>query len=595
MRFCLALLISSGLCFGQSGTGSPAGQTSGAQPARSNGTEPKQSPATISGQVLSVAGEPLNKVTVTFYRIPGSEGGGAVGMPMPATNFTTTSEAGGKFTIQVPPGTYSMSADRPGYVRSGRGGRTGRVPPPLKLAAGQSETNVTLRMVPQGVITGKVLDQDGDPLSNVFVVALQQRTMQGQKRWMTVGQGQINDLGEYRLFGLAPGRYYLMANPMGRFNMAASAAKRKTFAKTFYPNGLEMDQATALEVTAGGVLSNVDFRMTEYPVYQVKGRVTGASKGQNFGISLVGMSGGQSNMINGPDATTNVIDGAFSFSQVRPGTYYLQTMPMRNRGSLFGHTTITVGEADLTDVVVNMEPGATVSGTVRIEATGNSNQSASSSQAAGNTPPSLEHTQVYLLPDFSSPGGMNLGGTPPATIDATGNFKFENVPPNRYTVSMNQRNGYVKSIRFGNQPVVGNRIDVTGGGGTIDVVIGTDSGTITVIAQDSKQRLTPGASVIAAPDVNPPETDRIRVQQTDSEGSAKFVNLAPGDYKVYVVEDSADAELTDTTYLDRIAKPTKITLKPGASESLTTQFTAPSTGSELEKENDEREKQAGVK
>ncbi len=71
--------------------------------------------------------------------------------------------------------------------------------------------DLTITMTPQGVIAGKIMDKDGDPVVSAQVQTTRYTYASGRKQLQATGGAQTNDLGEYRLINLAPGRYYICA------------------------------------------------------------------------------------------------------------------------------------------------------------------------------------------------------------------------------------------------------------------------------------------------------------------------------------------------------------------------------------------------
>ncbi len=117
--------------------------------------------AAVSGQVLNAAtGEPIRKATVVFRKVDSSGSGSSV-----------ATDSAGLFSMTgLNPGTYRVSADRPGFVGMEYGARSaGRLGSNLGLTPGQKITDVVFRLLPQGVVTGRVLDEDGDPVRNASV------------------------------------------------------------------------------------------------------------------------------------------------------------------------------------------------------------------------------------------------------------------------------------------------------------------------------------------------------------------------------------------------------------------------------------------
>ena len=123
--------------------------------------------------------------------------------------------AGGQFSFQnLEPGQYRLSATRNGYVRMEYGARSPNRPGlPITLNPGQKLADVVLQLMPAGTISGRVFDRDGEPLANVTVEALKYSYQEGQRVMNVVQTARTNDLGEYRLFWLQPGQYFVSATP----------------------------------------------------------------------------------------------------------------------------------------------------------------------------------------------------------------------------------------------------------------------------------------------------------------------------------------------------------------------------------------------
>src|SRR2546428_13536750 len=77
----------------------------------------------------------------------------------------------------------------------------------------QKLRGVVIQLMPAGTLTGRVFDRDGEPLANVSVEALKYSYQEGQRVMNVVQTARTNDLGEYRLFWLQPGQYFVSATP----------------------------------------------------------------------------------------------------------------------------------------------------------------------------------------------------------------------------------------------------------------------------------------------------------------------------------------------------------------------------------------------
>ncbi len=165
-----------------------------------------QDRGSIAGYVIKMGtSDPLGKAVVTISAFNGGR----------SQSYTATTTSAGQFMFQnLEPGQYRLSAARSGYIRMEYGARTPNRPGlPLNLNPGQKLTDVVLPIMSAGTISGRVFDRDGEPLANVNVQALKYSYQEGQKVLNSVQQARTNDLGEYRLFWLQPGQYFVSATP----------------------------------------------------------------------------------------------------------------------------------------------------------------------------------------------------------------------------------------------------------------------------------------------------------------------------------------------------------------------------------------------
>ncbi len=120
----------------------------------------------------------------------------------------------GRWEIKdLPAGRYNLTASKGGYVQLNYGQRRpferGR---PLELADGQTLDNVNFNLPRGSVIAGRIVDEFGEPIADAMVSALHYRTFSGRRRLVPVGRfGSTDDMGHFRLYGLAPGDYYVSA------------------------------------------------------------------------------------------------------------------------------------------------------------------------------------------------------------------------------------------------------------------------------------------------------------------------------------------------------------------------------------------------
>ena len=162
--------------------------------------------ASIAGTVVKEPGsQPLKKVLVQVIAENQKEGG----------NYTASTDADGHFHIEnVVPGRYRIFIERAGFVGVNEHGLKSDVNV-FTVQAGQPVEDLLFRMLPTAVISGRITDEDGDPMSGVRVVA--QKKKPGKSTRESVGTEGTNDLGEYRIAGLFPGQYWIVAMPAPDF------------------------------------------------------------------------------------------------------------------------------------------------------------------------------------------------------------------------------------------------------------------------------------------------------------------------------------------------------------------------------------------
>ena len=170
--------------------------------------------ATLNGIVTKDLGsEPVKKALIELIAESQSNGG----------NYTAVTGVDGNFRIEnILPGRYRMFVERPGFQEIDKHHRRteGRT---LTLAAGQEMKDLVIHLQAAAVIEGRVTDEDGDPMPESQVAVLRQTFVAGRSHWEQVGAAHANDLGEYRIPGLAAGSYFVSVTPPPDFRSLIEA------------------------------------------------------------------------------------------------------------------------------------------------------------------------------------------------------------------------------------------------------------------------------------------------------------------------------------------------------------------------------------
>src|ERR1035441_6597470 len=323
---------------------------------------PAANASSIAGTVVKEPGsQPLKKVLVQVIAEDQKQGG----------NYTASTDADGHFHLDnVVPGRYRLFLERTGYVEvNGRGLKSDVNV--FTVQAGQSVDDLLFRMLPTAIISGRITDEDGDPMSGVRVVV--QKKKPGKATREAAGTEATNDLGEYRLAGLFPGQYWVVAMPPPDLrdyeqphakappgDNQGDAKPDTRYLTTYYPGAYDAMQASAITLKAGDEMP-VNLTLTPSRTYRIRGIVTGVTAGQKATVDLVSKAGDSvhSNEV-GPD-------GQFESRGIAPGSYVRSAAAGTESRPLTARQDISVVAADVDAVKLTPLPSFQLSGHLRLE------------------------------------------------------------------------------------------------------------------------------------------------------------------------------------------------------------------------------------
>ncbi|HUA21093.1 MAG TPA: carboxypeptidase-like regulatory domain-containing protein [Bryobacteraceae bacterium] len=467
---------------------------------------PEAKPGSVEGLVVnSVTSEPIKKATVSLG-----------GMELSANSpITTMTDAAGHYRFDnVEPGSYTVNADRDGFLASSQG-RGGRVT--VTVADGQQLQDVAVKLLPLATVDGHVLDENGDPIVRANVGAMRYQYVQGRKQLTSVGFASTDDRGEFEVTDLSPGRYYFVATP-ARLDRNMPPRTRWThreeaYPATFYPNATDVGQAMATVLAAGAKLNGVDFRLQKVPAYHLRGKVSGTTNGTLGFVQLRSASG------VGTVSFALQKDGSFDEGGIVSGSYELTLWRRDGDSGLYGREKVNVTDSDVNDIIVTLSPSLDISGTITVE---------------GTAPKKLA-LQVSLQPVEDT----NLRGATFQMGD-NGSFTIKGVSREAYRVGVfNTPPGkYVKSIRFGDRDIKDGQIDLTSGvAAPLNIVLGADGASMSGTVETADGQPAVGALVTIAPEGdNASRDDLFNQTVTIAGGKFEIKDIAPGAYRLFAWE-----------------------------------------------------------
>ncbi len=285
----------------------------------------KPAVCSVSGAVVKLQGSvPLPSATVRLQNAD---------KLTPA--YTGVTDIGGQFEIRgIDPGRYRLLVIRNGFITQEYGQRTPNDPGILvTLSAGQDLKDLLFRLLPSAVISGRIQNENGEPLPWVRVSALRAGYFRGKRTLYNEVTVVTNDLGEYRLFGLRPGRYFVSATYRAGQRLEADELEeysedggKSGSVTTYYSSTPDPARATALHIKPGDEISATDVLLEPTTSYSIRGHVInlgGRRNGANITLALEARATGLGWSVPSRQAQVDKPDGAFEIQGVLPGSYLL--------------------------------------------------------------------------------------------------------------------------------------------------------------------------------------------------------------------------------------------------------------------------------
>ena len=307
----------------------------------------------------------------------------------------TTDENGAFELAGLPAGRWTIRASKTGYVEQQFGQRSAFASAdPITLVDGQRFV-ADFRLSRGGAISGRVVDEFGDPLAGANVSALRLQSSPDGARTVRTGTGvPSDDNGSYRIYGLPPGQYYVSVNDPsaarmilltspdgsidaqtftieGGFSPAVTAVRgsinpeRTSYAPTYYPGTANITEAQRLNMGLGEEQMGINLTIVPIRAAKITGRVMGSNGTPlRAQVSLTSQMGQGFSPSGGRNGSSS--DGAFTLNNIPPGTYTLNVL-----GPTIGTAPpevaaipITVNGQDILDLTVVTGSGASVQGMI---------------------------------------------------------------------------------------------------------------------------------------------------------------------------------------------------------------------------------------
>jgi protocatechuate 3,4-dioxygenase beta subunit len=490
--------------------------------------------SSISGTVVDgVTGQPLAKVEVLLEASSGPPAGAA-------------SDAKGTFTlVNLDPGSYHLHLRRNGYLDAYYGARrTGTHGTTLTLRRGQDIKDVKCELAPFGVIAGTIREPDGEPVPGAAVVLVHMQYEEGVRKAESRQFAITDDLGQYRLAKLPPGKYFLGAAPPDRTDSdepgtadhSADAEHRiLSLQAAFYPGVRDPAGMRPIEVSSGARITGIDITLPRTHTVRVSGRLVIPTGVQAGDLTLRTGAPGEFVAMFDDQSASAARDGKFEFHSVPPGQYELTATGKSGRTMYLARAQMMVGDSDVEAPRLELAPRPEVAGRIVM---------------ADGTPPNWSASAIEFI---GGPSHFSAGVSQDGAFSAF-------VLPGRYDLIFAHGDGppvvFVKSLRSGQTDLFRDGVPVPDSGVVpVEMVLSRESGGVDGVAVDAEGKPLAGATVVLVPEPGLRRRyDLFRDAATDQNGRFEFKTVPPGEYKLFAWDDVEPGVWHDPDFLKNFEK-----------------------------------------
>jgi hypothetical protein len=521
---------------------------------------PKENASGLSGTVFDqVTKVPLEQVLVTLT-------------PQSGTPYSVLTDREGKFAVDsLTSGSYRIVLTHKNFAEP----REKRGPRYMTLSAGEQINGVRFELVPRASISGRILGEDGQPMDGVVAFALKSEYLNGRRVLTTGGlttrqlllqigstvkdvpQAKIDQRGEYRLYGLEPGEYYI-----GVWSTKALSA----MPPTYYPGVTNPAAAVPINILGGMDMPSINIRLSPSKLFTARFKVIPPSL-PPYDCSTSPFPSALKSFVLiqrtdnmdvvhfttlGTQATSGLRDlgnNIWSTPKLAPGSYEIFHSSCAQVFGIAGHLNFDIVDRDIDAGVLEIPASVLISGRV--------------TTPTGTTLPP-DQIQIRLRPldgrgysAVMTPTTLLVGAV---KIPADGRFSFKagsagTVSPGQYHLDISgiPQNLYVASIRYGGQDVMQSGVTVERqSAGSLDILLGASAGRVNVTVLNSRGEPVSDSQVVLVPQESRKAPIRgLKIGQTDQRGTVSISGLKPGNYLVFATDINEEAAYESPEFIDK--------------------------------------------
>ena len=513
-------------------------------------------------------------------------------------------DAEGRFEFrELPAGRFTLQATKSGFVNVQYGQtRPFESGKPIELADKQSLDNADISMPRGSVIAGRIVDEFGDAIPDVSVTAMRQTWQNGRRRLVpSPGRvAQTNDLGQFRIYGLPPGEYYVSGTLRGANDLMemdlmvvtgastnagpTASAPKSGYAPTYYPGTPNVAEAQRITLAAGQESPSADFALVAVRLAKVSGIVIGSDGKPLEGSQVSAVPANRDfGGLLGQSSARTAKDGSFTLNSVPPGDYTLQARSVQvitstqgdnvmvfratsiggGGDSESGSTPLAVAGEDVSGILLTTSKGGNATGTVVFD---------------GPRPQSLGSIRITsMAADSDGP----MPGFGAANTKDDGSFELKGLTGLRLIRLGNAPPGWtLKSVKLNGADITDAGTEFKTGETTsgLEVELTNKATAVNGSVTASDGKVLKDYTVVIFSETPEhwrlPMTRWVTGTRPDQDGRFKVQNLPAGVYLAVAVDYVPQGEWGDPELLDRLkSKAKRFTLGDGATETLDLKLT----------------------
>ena len=462
----------------------------------------------------------------------------------PLSQDVVLTDAEGGFSFKdLPQGRYLLTAQKEGYFDRLMGGYSGStVTRIVVIENGKLPAPLEISMIRAGTISGQIRDPAGQPVSGMKVDANQIWYPKGRSTFSSKISAVTDDRGEFRLFWLPPGEYFVGATPGA---VGSISNPQDSWALTFFPGATDPIAASALTLREGEEIKGIDInlRTKTTRTYSISGTAINPIARPNALTGIIDRSVMSFYLVpREPSLTDGVLsfsvlnalpvdarkEGDFQIRNVKPGRYDLYP----NVSDFIGHriftsrTPIDVTNADIAGLSIPVNQGAKFSTEVIVE-------------GKPAEPIQLNSLKMNLSTLDSTPYAF-AASLESLQFDRNGRSSAEGIPAARYTLGLTglPPMAYIADIRQDDISVYDDGFVVDQKSKPIQIVVRSDGATVGGVIQTADHKPAANVTVILVPPLERRKNPALfRVVTTNEAGRFSMRGVMPGSYTIFALQD----------------------------------------------------------